>query len=91
MIQTGNTIVVKNDNGTWGFYWLCDIHRDGYVFFDWFANPRKASLADYWVITKDWFENKVKDGTIEVYESLPEEYMDVFEQQAKERVQKQIP
>lgn len=88
MIETGNTIVVKSDDGTLKFYWLCDTCPDGYVFFDWFANPHRASLADYWVMTKDWFESKVMNGAIEVYESLPEEYMDVFEQQAKERAQK---
>ena len=88
MIEAGNTIVYRREDGSLGFFWLCDVHPNGYVFFDWLANPHRASLADYWVMTKDWFESKFTDGTIEVYDSLPEEYMDVFVQQAKERDQK---
>ena len=40
---------------------------------------------DFWEVKKAWFDSKVKDGTIEVYDSLPEKYMDVFERQAIER------
>ena len=85
MIQTGNTIVIKNENGSMGFYWLCDIRSDGYLFFDWYGNPHRATYADYWKVGKEWLESKVKDGTIEVYDSLPEQYMDIFTKQAIER------
>ena len=85
MIQTGNTIVFKNENGSLGFYWLCDIRPNGYLFFNWYGNPRRATIADYWEVSKEWFESKVKDGAIEIYDSLPEKYMDIFEQQAIER------
>ena len=55
------------------------------VFFDWYANPRKATFADYWEVNTKRFESLVKDGTIEIYDSLPEQYMDIFERQAIER------
>lgn len=87
MIQAGNTIVIKNENGTLGFYWLCENRPDGYLFFDWYGNPRRATFEDYWKVSKNWFESKVKDGTIEVYDSLPlDKYGDIFEQQALARV-----
>ena len=86
MIQTGNTIVFKNENGTLGFYWLCDIRPDGYVFFDWYGNPRRATAADFWKMSKDWFNDRLADRTIEVYDSLPlDRYGDIFEKQAIER------
>ena len=86
MIKTGNTIVIKNDNGTIGFYWLCDILPEGYVFFNWYGNPRRAIAADFWKMNKDWFNDRLGDGTIEVYDSLPlDKYGDIFEKQAIER------
>ena len=85
MIQTGNTIVFKNENETLGFYWLCDILPDEYVFFDWYGNPRRATAADFWKMSKDWFKDRLAEGTIEVYDSFPEKYMDIFEKQAIER------
>ncbi len=82
-IQIGNTIVVHYENGTLGFFWLCIDRADGYVFFSWYGNPRRATIADYWEVSKNWFATKVEDGTVEVYESLPiDKYGDVFEQQA---------
>jgi hypothetical protein len=36
-------------------------------------------------MSKDWFNDRLAEGTIEVYDSLPEKYMDVFEKQAIER------
>ena len=84
MIQKGNTVVFKNDNGSLGFYWLCDIRPDGYVFFDWYGNPRRASASDFCKMSKEWFDSKVKDGTIEVYDFLPLDiYGDIFERQAQ--------
>jgi len=85
MIHAGNTIVYKNGNGSLDFYWLVDIRPSGYIFFDWYANPRKATFADYWEVNTKRFESLVKDGTIEIYDSLPEQYMDIFERQAIER------
>ena len=84
MIQRGNTIVYKNGNGSMDFYWLVDIRPSNYIFFDWYANPRKANAEDYWVVSTKRFESLVKDGTIEVFDSLPEKYLDIFEQQAIE-------
>ena len=86
MIQTGNTIVLKKENGSLGFFWLCDTQLDGYLFFDWYANPHKATYADFWKVGKEWFDAKVKDGTIEIYDALPlDKYGDIFEAQAIER------
>lgn len=85
MIKTGNTIVYKNGNGSLDFYWLVDIRPSNLVFFDWYSNPRKATAEDYWVVSTKRFESLVKDGTIEVFDSLPEKYLDIFEQQAIER------
>ena len=84
MINKGDTIVYHADHGLM-FYWLCDIVNGEYVFFDWYANPRRASLSDFWKVGKEWFEEKVKAGTIEVFDSLPEQYMDIFTKQAAER------
>ena len=79
MIETGNTIVYRDENGSLSFYWLCSFRHDGYVFFSWLGDPRRATKSDYWVMTKDWFESKVKEGAVEVYESLPlDKYGDVF-------------
>ena len=86
MIQTGNTIVVHNGDGTLGFFWHCDSRQNEYVFFNWYGNPRRATLADYWEVGKDWFSDRLADGTIEVFDSLPlDKYGDIFEQQAIER------
>ena len=85
MIQIGNTIVFKNENGYLGFFWLCDIRPDGYVFFDWYGNPRKVTHTDFWKMSVDWFNARLAEGIIEVYDSLPEKYMDIFEKQAIER------
>ena len=86
MIHTGNTIVYKKDNGSMGFYWLCDIRPDGYVFFNWYGNINRIQPKDFWEISKDWFNDRLADGTIEVYDTLPlDKYGDIFEKQAKER------
>lgn len=87
MIKTGDTIVYKHEDENMGmmFYWLCDIQPDGYVFFNWYGNPRKAQMTDFWKISKDWFQKKLEEGKMEVYDSLPEKYMDIFEAQAMER------
>lgn len=86
MIQTGNTIVVHNENETLGFFWLCEIRPDGYVFFDWLGNPRRPSVADYWVVSKDWLRDRLADGRVEVFNSLPlDVYGDEFEQLAVAR------
>ena len=68
------------------FYWLCDIQGDALVFFSWYANPRKASPNDFWRVPTKWFDEKVEEGTLEVYETLPlDKYGDIFEKQAIER------
>lgn len=86
MIQTGNTIIYKHDDGSIAFYWLCDIVPSGYVFFDWCGNVRNASSTDFWKIGFDWFNEQIQAGKIEVYESLPlDKYGDIFERQAIER------
>ena len=64
MIQVGNTIVYKVEDGSMKFYWLCLVEGDKYVFFDWYANPRKATFADYWKMSKDWFDTQVREGII---------------------------
>ena len=86
MIQRGNTIVYKKGNGALGFYWLCDVRQDEYIFYDWYGDPYRAISTDFWKMDKDWFDAKVQDGSIEVYDSLPlEKYGDIFEKQARER------
>lgn len=86
MIQTGNTIVYKHENGSLSFYWLCDIVPSGYVFFNWYGNIRNAASTDFWKIGFDWFNEQIQAGKIEVYESLPlDKYGDIFERQAIER------
>ena len=88
MIELGNTIVYRSDDGTIGFYWLCSVLPDEYVFFSWFSNPRYSSSSDYWRISRDWFNDRLTDGSIEVFKSLPlDEYGDDFERQARERNQ----
>lgn len=84
MIQRGNTIVFKREDGKMDFYWLVDTRFNSYVFFNWYGDVNKMQPKDFWEIRKTWFESKVKDGTIEVYDSLPEKYMDTFERQAIE-------
>ena len=86
MIEQGNTIVYKNTDGSMMFYWLCIIEATEYVFFNWYADPYKANSTDYWRMRKAWFEDKVKKGVIEVYDSLPlDKYGAIFEKQAIER------
>lgn len=85
MIQRGNTIVYKRENGALDFYWLVDVRPVSYLFFDWYGNINRMQPKDFWEVKKAWFDSKVKDGTIEVFDSLPEKYMDVFERQAIER------
>lgn len=85
-IKQGNTIVFKNSDGSMMFYWLCIIEASEYVFFNWYGNPNKAVSTDFWRMTKAWFDDKLKQGIIEVYDCLPlDKYGDVFEAQAIER------
>lgn len=85
MIQKGNTIVYKAEHATM-FYWLCDIQGDALIFFNWYANPYKATISDFWKVSNKWFNEKVDEGSMEVYESLPlDKYGDIFEAQAIER------
>ena len=67
------------------FYWLVDVRSQEYVFFNWDGNINRMQPQDFWRMSKDWFNARLNDGSIEVYESLPEKYMDVFENQAIER------
>lgn len=86
MIEIGNTIVYKHGNGSVDFYWLVEIRPSSYIFFDWYANPRKATIDDYWEVSAKRFKSAVEDGFIEIFDSLPmDKYGDVFERQARER------
>ena len=85
MIQRGNTIVFKREDGAIDFYWLVDVRPKGYVFFNWYGNINRMQPKDFWEMSKDWFNDRLAEGTIEVYDSLPEKYMDIFEKQAIER------
>jgi len=85
MIQRGNTIVFKREDGAMDFYWLVDVRSKEYIFFNWYGNINKMQPQDFWRMSKDWFNARLNDGSIEIYESLPEKYMDVFEKQAIER------
>ena len=85
MIQRGNTIVFKREDGAMDFYWLVDVRSQEYIFFNWYGNINRMQPQDFWRMSKDWFNARLNDGSIEVYESLPEKYMDVFENQAIER------
>ena len=85
MIQRGNTIVFKREDGAMDFYWLVDVRSKEYIFFNWYGNINRMQPQDFWRMSKDWFNARLNDGSIEVYESLPEKYMDVFEKQAIER------
>lgn len=86
MIQRGNTIVFKREDGAMDFYWLVDVRPKGYVFFDWYGNINRMQSKDFWEMSKDWFNDRLAEGTIEVYDTLPlDKYGDIFEKQAIER------
>ena len=86
MIEQGNTIVFKNTDGSMMFFWLCVIEAKEYVFFNWYGDPYRATPADFWRMSKSWYEEQLKQGKIEVYDSLPmDKYGDIFEKQAIER------
>lgn len=88
MIESGNTIVVLNDDGTHSFFWLCASVLNDYVFFSWLGDPRRPTSSDYWRVSQRWFSKRVANGTIEVFNSLPlDRYGDEFEQQARGRRQ----
>jgi len=85
MIKKGDTIVYKTDISMM-FYWLCDI-QDGYmIFFNWYADPYRATSTDFWKVSERFFNEKVEQGKLEIYDSLPlDKYGDIFEKQARER------
>lgn len=86
MIQRGNTIVFKHEDGAMDFYWLVDVRPKTFVFFDWYGNINRMQPKDFWEMSKDWFNERLADRTIEVYDSLPlDKYGDIFEKQAIER------
>ena len=85
MIQKGNTIVFKREDGKMDFYWLVEVRSKEYIFFNWYGDIKRMQPQDFWRMSMDWFNARLNDGSIEVYESLPEKYMDVFERQAIER------
>ena len=85
MIHRGDTIVYHAEHGLM-FYWLCDILPDGYVFFNWYGNPQKAISTDFWKMSTEWFNDRLAEKKIEIFDSLPlDKYGDIFEQQAIER------
>ena len=68
------------------FYWLVDVRPKGYVFFNWYGNINRMQPKDFWEMSKDWFNDRLADGTIEVYGTLPlDKYGEIFERQAIER------
>ena len=67
------------------FYWLVDVRSNSYVFFNWYGNINRMASEDFWEMKKSWFETELAKGNIEVHDSLPEKYMDIFERQAMER------
>ena len=86
MIKLGNTIVIKNENGTLGFFWLCDRLPDAYIFYDWYGNIHRPSPSDFLRVSKDWINGRLAMGTLEIFTSLPlDKYGDIFEAQARER------
>lgn len=85
MIQRGNTIVYKREDGKMDFYWLVDTRSNSYVFFNWYGNINRMAPEDFWEMKKSWFDTELAKGNIEVHDSLPEKYMDIFERQAIER------
>ncbi len=86
MIERGQTIVYKVSEDHLMFYWLCDIKETEYIFFNWYGNPEKEMPTDFWRMSKKWFNDKINDGKIEIYDSLPlEQYGDIFTKQANER------
>ena len=85
MIQRGNTIIYKREGGAMDFYWLVDIRTNGYLCFNWLGDINRMSPEDFWEMRKTWFDNELAKGNIEVYDSLPEMYMDIIEKQAIER------
>ena len=82
MVNRGDTIVYKLSDGTMMFYWLVDTINGYMVFFNWYSNPEDPAPTDFWRMTPRWFEDKVKEGKIEVFNSFPEKYNDIFIQQA---------
>jgi hypothetical protein len=86
MINKGETIVYKASDEYLMFFWLCDIQGNDLIFFNWYANPRKAAPNDFWKMSTSWFNKQVEEGKMEVFASLPlEKYGDIFEKQAIER------
>lgn len=68
------------------FYWLVDVRSKEYIFFNWYGNINRMQPQDFWRMSKDWFNARLNDGTIEVYDSLPlDKYGDIFEKPAIER------
>lgn len=68
------------------FYWLVDVRSKEYICFNWYGNINRMQPQDFWRMSKDWFNARLNDGTIEVYDSLPlDKYGDIFEKQAIER------
>ena len=84
MIQRGNTIVYKHEDGSMDFYWLVDTRSDSYVFFNWYGSINRMQPKDFWEMKKSWLDAQLAKGALEVFESLPEKYMDIFERQAIE-------
>ena len=70
-IKQGDTIVYKHEDGSMMFYWLCDTYCGNYVFFSWYGNVEHAASTDFWRMSEKWLEAKVKEGKIEIYDSLP--------------------
>lgn len=85
-IKQGDTIVYKHEDGSMMFYWLCDTYCGNYVFFSWYGDVEHAASTDFWRMSREWLETKVKEGKIEIYDSLPmDKYGNIFNQQMIDR------
>ena len=85
MINKGDTIVYSKADGTHMFYWLVVENAEEYIFFSWLGNPRRATMSDYWRVSKGWFEAEVKAQRLSISPHFPEECMEELARQAEER------
>lgn len=83
----GDTVIIKSEDGQVGFFWICEARKDGHILlFNWQGNVRRFEPTDYRLVSKSWLDNGIKEGVVEVYDSLPlDRYGDIFQRQARIR------